>query len=179
MDTEGRVAGEVTDAGVFAPRSRTLRDEQGTSAVEFAIVLSLLVILLFGIVQFALAFHRWQGLQAAAREGARVASVGATEEQVGDRVRAAQSLFQPTSVKVKIDYSRDDGDSWVSICDDDGPSTCATDDDPPCRTAGQGTLVRVRAHVPGSEGYNVQIPLVGDMEIDYDADGTFRCEKTG
>jgi hypothetical protein len=51
------------------------RDEDGVVAVELALVLPVLVMLLFGILQFGIAFNRLQGVHAAAREGARVGAV--------------------------------------------------------------------------------------------------------
>lgn len=47
--------------------------------VEFAIVLPLLVILLMGIFEFGIAFSRAQSVEAAAREGARLASVSSSD----------------------------------------------------------------------------------------------------
>lgn len=46
-------------------------DSQGGAAVEFALVLPLLLLLLFGIVEFGLALYRFQAVAAAGREGAR------------------------------------------------------------------------------------------------------------
>jgi len=51
-------------------------DRSGAAAVEFALVLPLLVLILFGIVEFAAAWHARQLITNAAREGARVAVVG-------------------------------------------------------------------------------------------------------
>ena len=59
-------------------RRRCLRrqqDEDGVVAVELALVLPVLVMLVFGIIQFGIAFNRYQGVHAAAREGARVGAV--------------------------------------------------------------------------------------------------------
>jgi len=55
-------------------RHRARRDE-GASAVEFALVSMLLVLLLFGIIQFGWLFWQWLELTHAAREGARWASL--------------------------------------------------------------------------------------------------------
>jgi len=49
--------------------------ERGAAAVEFALVLVPLLLILFGTIYFALYFNARQGAQAAAREGARVASL--------------------------------------------------------------------------------------------------------
>ncbi len=47
------------------------RYEAGTSVVEMAIVLPLLLLLVFGIAEFGVAFTRWNSLTNAVREGAR------------------------------------------------------------------------------------------------------------
>jgi len=51
--------------------------------VEFALVLPLLLLLVFGIAEFGLAWHRYHIITDAAREGARVgAVVASTQAQV-------------------------------------------------------------------------------------------------
>jgi TadE-like protein len=50
--------------------------EHGVAAVEFAILLPLLVTLLFGFIQFGIAFNNRIQATNAAREGARIAIVG-------------------------------------------------------------------------------------------------------
>jgi TadE-like protein len=50
--------------------------EDGVAAVEFAILLPLLVSLLFGFIQFGIAFNDRIQATSAAREGARLAIVG-------------------------------------------------------------------------------------------------------
>ena len=52
------------------------RDEEGAAAVEFAFLLPLLVLLLFGFIQFGLALNTRIQATNAAREGARAAVVG-------------------------------------------------------------------------------------------------------
>jgi Flp pilus assembly protein TadG len=52
------------------------RDDRGAAAVEFALVMPILLLLLFGIIEFARAWNVRQTLTDAAREGARVAVVG-------------------------------------------------------------------------------------------------------
>jgi Flp pilus assembly protein TadG len=55
-----------------------LRREGGQAFVEFAIVLPILALLLFGIVQFGVALHDYISLTDAARVGARAAAVKRT-----------------------------------------------------------------------------------------------------
>jgi Flp pilus assembly protein TadG len=160
----------------------TARDECGASAVEFAIIVSVLFMVIFGTIQFGIAYNRYQGLQAAAREGARIAAIDGTQTDVRDRVRAAQSLFTGTDVQVKIEGSDDNGSTWkTAICDDaSGGSQCNKSVPPtPCQAAGLGNLVRVTATVPGASGkYAIFIPGWGNKNITYSADGVFRCERS-
>jgi Flp pilus assembly protein TadG len=51
------------------------RDE-GAAAVEFALVMPLLVLLIFGIIEFGGAYNAYITVTHAAREGARMAAVG-------------------------------------------------------------------------------------------------------
>ena len=163
---------------------RRLREESGASAVEFAIVLSVLLLFVFGIIQFGIAYNRDQGLKAAAREGARVASVGGTRDEISNRLKDAQSLFRRDDIKIKIDYSTDNGANYVSpaLCDDTNPGTPCTGDQAPCGTAGIANLVRVRASVPppanpDASRYAIIIPLWGNAKITFNALGVFRCEN--
>ncbi|MEN8261895.1 MAG: TadE/TadG family type IV pilus assembly protein [Nitrospirota bacterium] len=52
-----------------------LKDQEGASAVEFAIVLPLLMMVLFGIIEFSIAFYDKAMITNASREGARAGIV--------------------------------------------------------------------------------------------------------
>ncbi|MFD1213512.1 TadE/TadG family type IV pilus assembly protein [Arthrobacter sp. GCM10027362] len=56
-------------------KSKRLRSERGAAAVEFALVLPVLLILIIGIADFGRAFFTEISLAQAAREGARVMAV--------------------------------------------------------------------------------------------------------
>jgi Flp pilus assembly protein TadG len=169
------------------PNSKSInpafRREGGAAAVEFALILTLLILLVFGIIQLGLAYNRYQGLQAAAREGARVASIGGSQTDIRDRVRQSQSLFASSDVLVRIDYSTDNGSSFPgpAICSDSsGSNQCNSPGAPhPCGVAGIGNLIRVTAEVPSSKTqYAIVIPLWGSAATTYSARGVFRCERT-
>jgi Flp pilus assembly protein TadG len=79
---------------------RLHHDERGTATVEFALVLPILVMLLFGIVEFSLMYNREQALHAAAREGGRVASLEAsTQSAITTAVDGALSGTSFSSVR--------------------------------------------------------------------------------
>ncbi len=58
---------------MFVRRRRP--DDRGVAAVEMAMVLPLLVLLAFGVAEFGWAFAQKMDLNAAAREGARIAAI--------------------------------------------------------------------------------------------------------
>ena len=60
--------------------------ESGAALVEFAMVLPLLLLLLFGIVEFGLLFYNKQVLTNASREGARAGIAYATTAKIRDTV---------------------------------------------------------------------------------------------
>jgi hypothetical protein len=53
-----------------------MRSERGQSLVEFALALPILVLLLFAVIQFGVAFNNYVTLTDATRAGARKAAVG-------------------------------------------------------------------------------------------------------
>jgi Flp pilus assembly protein TadG len=61
-------------------RIKILLGEKGASAVEFAIILPILIMLVFGIIQFGVAFNSYITLTHATREGVRLAAVGLYED---------------------------------------------------------------------------------------------------
>ena len=63
------------------------KGEEGAAAVEFALIVGLLAILIFGLLEYGIAFWQVQNLRAATREGARVAAVGGDRERSWPRWR--------------------------------------------------------------------------------------------
>jgi Flp pilus assembly protein TadG len=60
-------------------RRLSRRDRKGAAAVEFALVVPLLLLLLWGIVDIGRAFYTLNNLASAVREGARTAAVMPTD----------------------------------------------------------------------------------------------------
>ncbi len=78
-----------------ASRAGSLRrSSAGQSIAEFALVVPILLLLVFGIVEFGLIVKSWQVVTDAAREGARVAVVGTTPGVAADSVDAADAVRQ-------------------------------------------------------------------------------------
>lgn len=73
--------------------------------MEFALVSTLLLMLVFGIVQYGYYFFQLQSGSAAAREGARIAAVGVTDcGAFTAAVRARVTSVDPSAVTVTLGY---------------------------------------------------------------------------
>ena len=59
--------------------------QRGQSAVEFALVMPLFLILLFSIVDFGMGLRAWITITNSAREAARFGAVGATQANIEQR----------------------------------------------------------------------------------------------
>ncbi|MBU4556369.1 MAG: pilus assembly protein [Actinobacteria bacterium] len=99
------------------------RHDQGASAVEFAIVSIVLVLLLTGILQFGYTFFQYLEVVHAAREGARWASLGVEPGSVGDsesvrgRVSAAAPGLAPglTDAQIRVAEESVAGQQAVTV----------------------------------------------------------------
>jgi len=90
------------------------RSERGQSITEFALVLPLIVLLLFGVIQFGITFNNYVTLTDAVRAGARKGAVsrhvdnpeGVTEAQV----RAAATDLKGSDLQVEVRSTWNAGD---------------------------------------------------------------------
>lgn len=69
-------------------RSR-IRDDRGQTMVEFTLVVPLLLVILFGIIQFGIVYNNYITLTDAVRVGARKAAVSRTAAFPADVAKAA------------------------------------------------------------------------------------------
>src|SRR5262245_16602037 len=131
-----------------------LRREEGAAAVEFALIVGLLAVLIFGMLEYGLAFWQVQNLRAAAREGAREAAVGGTQPEIVAKMvnSAAGSLTGGETVLVS------------DVCDEDA--------------RGEPITVSIAGNLSGAvqESFQVSIPFLPTFTLTPDLSGTFRCE---
>lgn len=123
--------------------------ERGAGLAEFALVLPILVMILFGMIEFGLAHSRSQAIEASAREGGRLASLSSSSAaDVSDRVDATlggTTFDAPPSVVVSP------------------TSGCA---------GREGQSVTVTVSAP----HRITIPFVLDRELILTGRSVFRCE---
>jgi Flp pilus assembly protein TadG len=88
--------------------------ERGQSMTEFALVLPLMVVLLFGIIQFGLTFNNYISLTDAVRAGARKGAVARhLSDPVGatvDQVQKAGTDLDPADLQIDVQSSWNTGD---------------------------------------------------------------------
>lgn len=121
--------------------------------MELAFVLPILILLLVGIVEFAITYNRVQALHAAAREGARVASQSyATSGQIKQRVEDALepiAFLEPPAIAVS-------------------PSSGQ-----PCNLR---TGEKVAVSVTAADEIDIPLWPGGPMSVTLTGRGEFRCE---
>ena len=137
-----------------------LHREEGAAAVEFALIVGLLAMLVFGMMEYGLALWQVQNLRSATREGARVAAVGGTTAQIDAAVVNASSGALPS------------GFSGVTISPSGGcPATSTTID--------QAVTVSLNpASLPANvrQVFSIDVPLLPSITLNPTISGTFRCE---
>lgn len=97
-------------------RTRVSEGTRGAVAVEFALIAPVLMILLFGAIEFGLAFKDLLVLNQAAREGARAASVGDTVSAVLSRIDSAASTLDYQDMTITLERRHLVGGTWTSWC---------------------------------------------------------------
>jgi Flp pilus assembly protein TadG len=130
--------------------ARRQRDERGSSAVEFALVVPVLLLLVFGIINFGLVMAQKASLSNAARAGARYATVNAytgtrTCANVVDKVRANAPTIgiadtaagrQSVGVTVKLTRAADGNVSTICNAPVGGTTSASTS---PCQNLTNGS----------------------------------------
>ncbi len=96
------------------PEKLSLRAQRGQTMTEFALVLPLLTLLLFGVIQFGITFNNYITLTDAVRAGARKAAVGRhladPEGSVVAQVRAAATDLKTSDLIVDVESSWESGE---------------------------------------------------------------------
>lgn len=155
VDAVRRAPGARRRAG--RSRARSGWAQRGAAAVEFALVLPILFLLVFGIVDFGLYINAASVAGNAAREGARAASLGASSAQIDGIVRSALAGLPGSGAT-----------SVATTCRTPAGASCATYD---TGAASGGTAVITVDYVhewitPVGLGSSVTITTSSEMRIE-------------
>jgi Flp pilus assembly protein TadG len=98
----------------LSPNRNTRKREQGQTLTEFAMVLPLLALLLFGVIQFGIVFHQYvtltDSVRAGGRQGAVSRDLSNPEAVVIDRVRRSAADLDPADLNIDVDSTWTQGD---------------------------------------------------------------------
>ena len=84
---------------------RFLHNEDGAAVVEFALVMPILALIIFGIIDFGRAFYTVNNIISAVREGARYGAILSSpmsvtgQREIRDRVRSVSQPFGGDSLR--------------------------------------------------------------------------------
>ena len=79
-----------------------IKNHRGQSMVEFAIVLPVFLLLVFGMMEFGRVMNQYLVVAEAAREGARSAALGGNDGTVTTTVKAAATTIDEGQLTVSI-----------------------------------------------------------------------------
>lgn len=100
------------------PPDSRVQKRRGMAVVEFALVVPVLLTLLMGIIEFGYLVRDNLTLANAAREGARVGSLGGKQDQIKARVTSAAAPLDLTAAKggnIVIQQSTNNGATYVDL----------------------------------------------------------------
>lgn len=120
--------------------------DRGAVAAEFALILPIIALLLFGMIEMGLAYQRQEAVSAAAREGARIASLPTST--AGDACQRVTNSLAGTTF--------------------DGAPSCTVAGN--CAGGADSVIVTVTA------SNDITIPFWGAQTVTLTGTGDFRCE---
>ncbi len=119
---------------------------RGSITVEMVLVTPILLVLLFGIIEFGLIFKDIAVMKQATREGVRTAAVGETTTEIINQVKASAATISPEDLTIELKYRVYSGGwpSWdtASTLGNVGSGETAQNDAP------QGAQIRVEVSYP-------------------------------
>jgi Flp pilus assembly protein TadG len=151
-----------------------IRREDGAAAVEFALIVGVLAMLIFGMLQYGLAFFQLQNLRSATREGARVGAMGGSVDEMRAQVESQSRITGlGSSVVVK---TRTGGTLSGAVT----PTSAR-----PCVVESGSPPDSVQTSIPLSSApqslqdiFTVDIPLMPTISLlNATVEGEFRCES--
>lgn len=168
-----------------------LRSDSGASAVEFALILVPLFVIVIATIEFSFAFSRSQAMDSSSREAARLASIGAPAHDIGSRASEAlaTTFLDPNDVGGTIERLTPSGavdELWLLELTRSGASpsysygvTVSGAAEAPCSGANSADSVRVSLAVepPKVSAYAINLRLIPiNLDQDFATEAVFRCE---
>jgi Flp pilus assembly protein TadG len=94
---------------------RRFASQRGSTLVEFAMLVPVLMLLTFGTFEFGRVLNAQLTINNAAREGARAASVGATVGEIEDAVEALATTLHIEDLSIIVEQTGTDKGSPIRV----------------------------------------------------------------
>jgi Flp pilus assembly protein TadG len=138
-------------------RTRRKDGERGAVAVEFAIIFPLLAMMLFGIIQFGIAFSQYEVYTGAAREGARYAATRCAGDPDFSTTGCTAGMISSKVTAASVGYGISPGTPSASI-------VCS------------GSTIGQNVTVSWSQNITISIPFWKAVTVSRLVSAVFRCE---
>jgi Flp pilus assembly protein TadG len=148
-------------------RLRPLHREGGAAAIEFAIVTVLLLLIVFGILEYGRIYSQVEVLNGAAREGARAGAVQGTKQDISNAIMSSAGPYANQISNVQITATASGG------------TQAPPAQDPPCQDSSSSpTVVTQGGELKVTFDYNahVNVGLLPPLNETISIEGVFRCE---
>jgi Flp pilus assembly protein TadG len=141
--------------------------EDGAAAIEFAIVTVLLLLIVFGILEYGRIYSQVEVLNGAAREGARVGAVQGTKSDIENAVTASAGPYSGQISNITVTATSESG------------AAAPSGQDPPCQDSStHPAVVTQGGEVKVAFDYHakVNVGLLPPLDETVSIQGVFRCE---
>jgi len=161
-------------------RSRADRaaSERGAVAVEFAIILPVLLMLVFGVISFGIVFAQKAAISSGVRSGARYGAVNlySSSHTCGNVIaktrESAVTLGISTGREVGVTVRR----GAVTVCSAARGAATPTGGSPPCEISGAPTAGSETLNVTATFPAEIAIPGAINRQFDLTSTGAYLCE---
>jgi Flp pilus assembly protein TadG len=128
-------------------KQKIIKRRRGSTIVEFALVVPVLLAMLLGIIEFGWMIKNQLTIANAAREGARAAALGKNTTAINARIQDMTATMPGSPGNLTITKQKDngidsDGYAYTTTL---GDAACGTNT---CNDAATGTMIRVRVSAP-------------------------------
>jgi Flp pilus assembly protein TadG len=145
------------------------RTEDGAAAVEFALVLPILLVIVFAIISFGFVFAQSLAMDNAARQTTRYGVIQgrACSTLITEAKNAAEPLVKTSDPTFKVEVTRG---KTPDVVDD---TVCSDATQEPCKDSD----VDDNLYITLSYNATLLVPVVpGKSHVDLSSTGVFRCE---
>ena len=101
--------------GKLIRKNKKLKSERGQAMVEFAMIVPIFLLLVFAIVDFGMGLYSWITVTNAAREGARMGTVGADSATITQRVKDTAGSLNNSNLTVTVTNAQGTPGSSVKV----------------------------------------------------------------